>query len=96
MYTISITRAAQRALGRIHHLDYIRIVTAIQALAANPRPPGCVKLTGREGWRIRVGTYRVIYEIDDEPRIVMIVDVATAVTSTANRSIHVPRLYEFH
>ncbi len=75
MYSISIHRGAQRALGRIHQLDYIRIVTAINALAANPRPPGCVKLTGREAWRIRVGTYRVIYEIDDEARIVTIVDV---------------------
>ncbi len=75
MYTIRITRQAQRALGRIHQLEYIRIVTAINALAANPRPQGCVKLTGRDAWRIRVGTYRVIYEIDDGPRIVTIVDV---------------------
>ena len=75
MYTITIHRTAQRALGRIPQPDYGRIVTAIQALATEPRPAGCMKLTGREAWRIRVGNYRVIYEIDDVPRIVMIVDV---------------------
>jgi mRNA interferase RelE/StbE len=35
------------------------------ALAEEPRPPGCVGLQGREGYRIRVGDYRVIYEVDD-------------------------------
>ncbi len=75
MYTVSIARAAQRALARITNPDYTRLVAAIQALATNPRPPSCAKLTGRDAWRIRVGTYRVIYEIDDGPRIVTIVDV---------------------
>ncbi len=75
MYTITIMRPAQRALTRIANPDYNRLVAAIQALVTNPRPPGCAKLTGRDAWRIRVGTYRVIYEIDDGPRIVTIVDV---------------------
>ncbi len=75
MYTVSIARAAQRALARIANPDYNRLVAAIQSLATNPRPPGCAKLTGREAWRIRVGTYRVIYEIDDGPRIVTVIDV---------------------
>ncbi|WP_404980652.1 type II toxin-antitoxin system RelE family toxin [Carboxydichorda subterranea] len=44
---------------------YARVRDAIRELAANPRPPDGRKLTGREGWRIRVGDYRVIYEIDD-------------------------------
>ncbi|MCH8266759.1 MAG: hypothetical protein O7A06_15110 [Acidobacteria bacterium] len=37
----------------------------MQNLGEKPKPTGCRKLTGREGWRIRVGNYRVIYEIDD-------------------------------
>ena len=46
---------------------------AIQALAQNPRPPGCRKLAGSQhDWRIRVGDYRVIYEIADTIRIVCI------------------------
>ncbi|MCZ6552198.1 MAG: type II toxin-antitoxin system RelE/ParE family toxin [SAR324 cluster bacterium] len=38
---------------------------SVESLGDNPRPAGCVKLKGREGWRIRVGRYRVVYEIDD-------------------------------
>ena len=46
---------------------------AIKALAKVPRPPGCKKLSGREAWRIRVGNYRIIYEIDDKESTVLIV-----------------------
>jgi mRNA interferase RelE/StbE len=46
------------------------------ALRSNPRPPGCVKLKGRDGWRIRAGEYRVIYEISDADRTVVIHYVA--------------------
>jgi mRNA interferase RelE/StbE len=45
---------------------YDRLEGAILALADEPRPPGCVKLKGREGWHIRVGDYRIVYGIDDE------------------------------
>ncbi len=42
------------------------------ALVGNPRPPGVVKLSGREAWRIRIGDYRVIYTIDDVRKGVVI------------------------
>jgi mRNA interferase RelE/StbE len=46
---------------------------AIQALATNPRPPGCRKLAGsKHDWRIRVGDFRVIYEIAGEIRVVRV------------------------
>ena len=49
------------------------MIVAIRGLAVNPRPPACRKLTGtKNDWRIRVGDYRVIYEIADEIRIVRI------------------------
>lgn len=52
---------------------HARVIVAIRGLAVNPRPPACRKLTGaRNDWRIRVGDYRVIYEIADEIRIVRI------------------------
>lgn len=75
MYQITIKRSAQRALARIAERDQQRLRDAIQTLATDPRPPGCKKLTGYDTWRIRVGTYRVIYEIADGPRIVAIVEV---------------------
>jgi mRNA interferase RelE/StbE len=49
------------------------VIEAIQALAANPRPVGCRKLTGsKHDWRIRAGDYRVVYEIADVIRVVRV------------------------
>jgi len=74
-YAIAILRRAQRELRRLPHEDYERVREAIRALAQNPRPPGCLALTGRTGWRIRVGNYRVIYEINDVQHTVTILHV---------------------
>ena len=74
-YNIEILRRAQRALVRLPHKEYERIRDAISALAENPRPSGSKKLAGRSGWRIRIGHYRVIYEIEDVIRIVTILHV---------------------
>jgi mRNA interferase RelE/StbE len=74
-YAIAILRRAQRELQRLPHEDYERVREAIRALARNPRPPGCLALTGRTGWRIRVGNYRVIYEINDVQHTVTILHV---------------------
>ncbi len=74
-YSVSILRRAQRELAQIIHGDRDRLIEAIRNLGDNPRPHGCRKLTGREGWRIRVGDYRVIYEIDDGGRTVTILHV---------------------
>jgi len=64
----------------MRHLDsgtVRRVDAAILALADNPRPAGCVKLSGLSDlWRIRVGDYRVVYEIRDRQLIVLIVGVA--------------------
>jgi mRNA interferase RelE/StbE len=68
-YTIVILRRAQRELAVLPQETYKRVRDAIRKLCEEPRPPGCAKLSGREGWRIRVGNYRVIYEIDDAPAI---------------------------
>ena len=61
-----IERRAQGQLARIAERDLERIITAIGGLAKEPRPTGVKKLSGRDAWRIRVGDYRVIYEIDSE------------------------------
>jgi mRNA interferase RelE/StbE len=59
-YSIGILRRAQKELAQIPKQEYERIKGAIEGLSQDPRPQGCKKLTGREGWRIRVGDYRVI------------------------------------
>ncbi|HEY0545172.1 MAG TPA: type II toxin-antitoxin system RelE/ParE family toxin [Pyrinomonadaceae bacterium] len=69
-YTLLILRRAQKELARVPVNDYERVRDAMGALATVPRPTGCRKLVGREGWRIRIGDYRVIYEIDDKQKTV--------------------------
>lgn len=71
-YTVLILRRAQKELEHLPHGAYERVRDAIRALAPEPRPHGCAKLTGRDGWRIRVGDYRVIYEIDDAQHTVTV------------------------
>ena len=66
IYHISILPRAQKELGSLPKETYERVRDAIRSLANDPRPPGCLKLTGREGWRMRVGEYRVLYEIGDQ------------------------------
>ena len=74
-YGIFIERAAQRALAKVARPAQDRIVEALQKLGDQPRPAGAKKLRGREAWRIRIGDYRVIYEIDDAQRLVLVISV---------------------
>jgi len=71
VYEVFLERAAERALKRLSWQDFTRIIAAIKELAANPRPSGCRKLSGGDqDWRLRVGDYHVLYEVDDEARAV--------------------------
>lgn len=73
MYRVFLERAAERDLKQLSAKSHNRVLSAIQALAKNPRPVGCRKLTGADNdWRIRVGDYRVIYEIADAVRVVRV------------------------
>ena len=74
-YEVFILRRAQKQLAQLPAQDYERVKTSILALSQTPRPHGCLKLPGRPGWRIRVGDYRVIYEIDDRQSRLTVLDV---------------------
>jgi mRNA interferase RelE/StbE len=74
-YQVFILRSAQKSLAALPKVDYLRVRDAIAALSQHPRPVGCKKLVGRDGWRIRVGVYRVIYEIDDSRKLVTVLHV---------------------
>ncbi|MCK9305663.1 MAG: type II toxin-antitoxin system RelE/ParE family toxin [Bacteroidales bacterium] len=52
-----------------------RIVDAVNKLAFDPRPSSCKKLSGRPAWRIRVGSYRIIYEIHDDKLLVLVISI---------------------
>lgn len=73
MYRVLLERVAEKDLARLSSEIHDRVIAAIQAFLTNPRPPGCRKLAGsKHDWRIRVGDYRVVYEIADESRTVRV------------------------
>ncbi|MBI2852157.1 MAG: type II toxin-antitoxin system RelE/ParE family toxin [Chloroflexi bacterium] len=72
MYRLEISHTAHRQLRRLPAQTQERVNKTIARLAENPRPPGARKLTAREGYRVRVGDYRVLYKIDDEVKMVII------------------------
>jgi len=72
-YNIFISKPAQRQLDKLDNNVSGKLIHAILSLADNPRPFGYHKLKGREAYRIRVGNYRIIYEIIDNKLIVNII-----------------------
>lgn len=74
-YSIKILRRAQKELARLPRQELDQIEKRLRDLTTDPRPPGCKKLTGREGWRIRIGNNRVIYEVDDIEQTLTIMHV---------------------
>ncbi len=65
MYQVVIEKQVQKQLSKISTRDYNNVVEAMKDLANNPRPHGYKKLKGRPGYRIRIGDYRIIYNIND-------------------------------
>lgn len=74
-YNVLIKRSAAKEIEALPLKDRRRVVAKIQALAQDPRPPGCEKLTGAEKYRLRQGDYRILYEIVDRDLIVTVVKV---------------------
>ena len=74
-YELLILRRAHKELADLPKADYERVRDAVTALAGNPRPAGGRKLVGREGWRLRAGNYRVIYEIDDAQKKITVLHI---------------------
>lgn len=73
MYRVFLERAAEKDLkglsSKLHH----QVITELQRLAQKPRPPGCRKLAGADNdWRIRVGAYCIIYEVDDAAQVIRV------------------------
>jgi mRNA interferase RelE/StbE len=76
LYEVYLERSAENDLKRLPASTFQRILPQIKALAENPRPPGCHKISGsKSDWRIRIGDYRVIYEIDEKTKAVRIMRV---------------------
>ncbi|MDH3511214.1 MAG: type II toxin-antitoxin system RelE/ParE family toxin [Gammaproteobacteria bacterium] len=76
-YKLRIKKSAAKELEAISRKsDRQRIVSRIEALADNPRPAGCRKLSGSERYRIRQGHYRIVYAIEDKQLVVYVIKIA--------------------
>ena len=76
-YTVEISRRAVKSIARLPRSDQQRTRAAIDLLADDPRPPGCVALAGEESvYRVCVGDYRILYEVIDARVVIQVVRVA--------------------
>ncbi len=75
-YQVEIARRAAKALARLPRKEQQRVRLAIDLLAETPRPPGCVALAGEaRAYRVRVGDYRIVYEVFDDRLVVQVVRI---------------------
>ncbi len=77
-YSIEISTSAAKAIAKLPKANRLRIVGAIELLGVDPRPPGATMLRGGEHgrWRVRVGDYRIVYAIEDDRLLVLVLRVA--------------------
>jgi len=77
MHDLIINSAAEKQMRRLPAKIHARVLSALDGLKENPRPRGSKKLKGEDNlWRIRVGDYRVVYTIEDDKLIILVVRVA--------------------
>ena len=74
-WCVIFSRSARKQMEKLSGGTETRIIAKLSELEANPRPSGCKKLKNRDAWRIRIGDYRVIYEIHDKVLQVNVVTV---------------------
>ncbi|QNE45872.1 type II toxin-antitoxin system RelE/ParE family toxin [Glaciihabitans sp. INWT7] len=72
-YRIELRPAAVKALRKIDAKDRGRIQGAIALLGEDPRPPGAKALQGRDGLRVRIGNYRIVYTVQDDLLLIVVV-----------------------
>jgi mRNA interferase RelE/StbE len=74
-YRLFIKRDAEKEICSFPKADIKRVVKRILSLPNNPRPSGCEKLKGGEGYRVRQGSYRIVYSVDDKEKSIVIIKV---------------------
>jgi mRNA interferase RelE/StbE len=72
-YQVLLTKTARKQLDKLPDNVCERLLLAIEGLAENPLPSGCKKLKGRDGYRVRQGNYRIIYDIFEHTLIVEVI-----------------------
>ena len=76
-YGVTLPRSVRKTLDRLPDAVVVRIVDRLAELESDPRPADVKKLKGRDAWRIRVGDYRVIYEIHDRVLQILVIVIGT-------------------
>jgi mRNA interferase RelE/StbE len=74
-YELQIKPSAVKEIEKVPRKDRPKVVQKIRTLASHPRPHGCEKLSAEEKYRVRQGDYRMVYSVDDNERVVLIVKV---------------------
>jgi len=74
-YKVVFRRSAEKELRSVPKADLERIMAKIRALARDPRPHGCEKLTVSDHYRLRQGDWRVVHAVDDRSRTVTIIRI---------------------
>lgn len=74
-YSVFIKRSAAKEIEELPKKDRQRVMERIGALADDPRPPGCEKLSTLERYRVRQGDYRIVYSIEDDILTIWVVSV---------------------
>jgi len=85
-YKVTFKRSVAKDLRKIDNFEVKRILSKIDDLSDNPRGDGCTKLSAQERYRVRVGLYRIIYEIQDSKLIIQVVKVGHRSSVYKNKS----------
>lgn len=75
LFSIELTTSARKALKKLTRKEQELVFAVLETLKENPTPPKSLKLTGRDGYRIRVGDLRVIYTLQRGRLIVLVLDI---------------------
>jgi mRNA interferase RelE/StbE len=75
-YSVVISRKARKQIKSIPKKYQLRIMGAIDLLSINPLPPKAIKLSGRDGYRIRIGEYRIIYTFNAKQLMILVINIA--------------------
>ena len=75
-YSVETARRAVKSIAGLPRQEQQRVRAAIELLADEPRPPGCIALAGEESvYRVRVGDYRILYEVIDARLVIQVIRV---------------------
>lgn len=74
-YRVEIKKSAVKEIKKLPSPDLKKILAVLASLSENPRPPGSIKLSGEEKYRVRCGDYRILYTIEDDVLVVYVVKV---------------------